>query len=606
MPQVFAEPGRLWLLLAVLVAAVLVALGRRRRHAAWLALGLPGLPPPDGAWAWCFAAVGLVLALAGPRWGRVPGSELPPGHDVVCLVDVSRSMAAQDAHPDRLGLAREAATSLIAQLKREPGDRAAVIAFAGRAATRCPLTDNLDAALDALLDLRPGSIEPGGTDLGSGLVAALDAFDHAEHAEGRSIVVLSDGEDHAESWPAAVGRLVAAGVAVHVVAVGDADKPAPVPTPGGATATEPPPMTRRVDAALEQVARATGGAVVPLGVATGDLGALFRDRLEPSARARRPAPRFSERAERFGVFLSAALVTSLVGTWPSARRLRKARYAAYARPRRAWGRVVVAVAIAALLAIVALAADPDPASSRAEAHVARGVAAYDAGRFDDALADFQAAVAERPGHPLGHFDAGAALFALGRYGDALGRYGAARPLAGPDLQAKVDFALGNTEARLGRLPEAIRRYDDCLASTARGEGSAAVRRDAAINRAYLLARAAPPLDAPRPDEDNEGPGPGRKKAGAGRPKRPSRRDGGPDGPGPGEPDGASESRAGDGPSGPRGAGGAGGGGAAPPEADPPEGRLDAALRRIRAAREDRPESPPPPVNATGRGLDKDW
>ena len=229
MPEVFAEPGRLLLLLAAPVVAGLIALGLHRRRVAWRLLGLAGNPPPTGVWAWWFAAIGLIFALAEPRWGRVPGSELPPGHDVVILADVSRSMAAEDAVPDRLGLAISAARGLVDQLKREPGDRSAVVAFAGRAVARCPLTDNLDAVLDSLGELRPGMIEPGGTDLGSGLATALDAFDSTEHAEGRSIVVLSDGEDHAESWPAVVERLVAAGVVAHVVAIGDAEKPTPVP-----------------------------------------------------------------------------------------------------------------------------------------------------------------------------------------------------------------------------------------------------------------------------------------------------------------------------------------------------------------------------------------
>ena len=366
--QVFAEPDRLLLLLAAPVAAVAVAWGRRRRWASWRALGLPGGPPPDGAWAWWWAGVCLVLALAGPRWGRVPGSELPPGHDVVLLVDVSRSMAAEDAAPDRLGLARAAARGLVEQLRREPGDRAALVAFAGRAAARCPLTDNLDAVLDALKDLRPGMIEPGGTDLGAGLAASLDAFDSAEHAEGRSIVVLSDGEDHAESWPAMVERLVAAGVVAHVVAIGDPDGAHPVPAGGRAARGASAPLTRRTDAALAQVARATGGAVVPLGVAAGDLGALFRDRLAPTARASRPAPRFSERAERYGIGVSTALVLATAGAWPSARRLRQARWGrhpGFARPARPWGRVAAAVAIALLILAAPLAADPPSGSSGA-------------------------------------------------------------------------------------------------------------------------------------------------------------------------------------------------------------------------------------------------
>ena len=62
--------------------------------------------------------------------GRAP---LPAGHDVVLALDVSRSMAARDAVPDRLGAAIESAESLLKGIGREEGDRVAVVAFAGRA-----------------------------------------------------------------------------------------------------------------------------------------------------------------------------------------------------------------------------------------------------------------------------------------------------------------------------------------------------------------------------------------------------------------------------------------------------------------------------------------
>ena len=123
------------------------------------------------------------------------------------LVDDSRSMAAEDAVPDRLGLAVEAASSLVRALAREPGNRVAVVAFAGRGVLRCPLTENLGAVSDTLHTLRPGDVRPGGTDLGAGLTAALEAFGNREQepeqAGGRTIVVFSDGEDHVGSSDAA-------------------------------------------------------------------------------------------------------------------------------------------------------------------------------------------------------------------------------------------------------------------------------------------------------------------------------------------------------------------------------------------------------------------
>ena len=117
----------------------------------------------------------LFVALAQPRWGRLAAPPLLPGHDVVLMIDVSRSMGAEDAVPSRLAVAVEAAESLVNALSRGPANRAAVVAFAGRGVRRCPLTENLGAVLDALRRLRPGAVRPGGTDLGAALDEALEA-----------------------------------------------------------------------------------------------------------------------------------------------------------------------------------------------------------------------------------------------------------------------------------------------------------------------------------------------------------------------------------------------------------------------------------------------
>ncbi len=112
----FAHPGYLWLLLALILLSAWVARGRRRRARDWVALGQEGRPRGDGGLGWLGAVGLLVVALAQPRWGRSPGPPLPPGHDVVLVVDVSRSMGAEDAVPSRLGAAVEAAEGLVRAL----------------------------------------------------------------------------------------------------------------------------------------------------------------------------------------------------------------------------------------------------------------------------------------------------------------------------------------------------------------------------------------------------------------------------------------------------------------------------------------------------------
>ena len=173
------------------------------------------------------------------------------------MVDVSRSMGVEDAVPNRLASAVEAAESLVNALAREPSNRAAVVAFAGRGVLRCPLTENLGAVLDALHRLRPGAVRPGGTDLGAALDTAREALGAEEHAEGRAIVVFSDGEDHLDRWSSRLDRLREEDIVVHAVAIGDADQAHPVLD--GKTAQpllyhREPVFSRRDDSALETIA----------------------------------------------------------------------------------------------------------------------------------------------------------------------------------------------------------------------------------------------------------------------------------------------------------------------------------------------------------------
>ena len=196
------------------------------------------------------------------------------------------------------------------------------MAFAGRGVLRCPLTENLGAVLDALHRLRPGAVRPGGTDLGAALDEARQAFGPEEHAEGRAIVIFSDGEDHPDRWSTRLDRLRREDIVVHAVAIGDADQAHPVPV-GKAAQTllyrGQPVLSRRLDSALETIALRTDGSIVRLGLASGDLGILYQTKIEPAARRRRESTRLADRAERFPIFLIAALTFLLTGCWPARR-----------------------------------------------------------------------------------------------------------------------------------------------------------------------------------------------------------------------------------------------------------------------------------------------
>lgn len=565
-----SQPSWLWLLIPWLVTLAWAIRGRRRREAQWKSLGQGGRPPGDGAIGGMLAALLLIVALAQPRWGRDPESALPPGRDVVLLIDVSRSMGAEDAVPSRLAVAIDAARGLIEAMAKEEGDRVAVVAFAGAGVVRCGLTENLGAANEIVRRLRVGTVQPGGTDLGSALGVALGAFDDRDRAEGRMVVVFTDGEDHPGGWRELVGPLRDAGVIVNAVAIGDPETGRPVPSGDGGpvlTYGGKPVTSKRSDEALEALARATGGMVLPVGVASADMRSLYESKIAPAARQVRHATHPPERAERYGVFVLAALMVLSMGAKPRPMR----------RSARRWGMV----AALAVLTVVGAA----PAGESPRTMIGRGRAAYEARRYDEALAAFEAASAAAPGAAVPRFDAGATLFALGRFGEAAERYRQARDLARPAMQVKIDYALGNALLMADDPEAAIRHYDACLASTLRSAALDAVRGDAALNREYARKRLEEKASEREPNSEDD-PAKNQTQPEPQRPP-PGGQDEGPDG------------------EGPRGKGGAGGSEPDPRkgEGPSPEQRLDDALEQIREALQQRlPEVPVRAPSPDG----KDW
>ena len=83
-----------------------------------------------------------LVGLAGPRFGTQYEDVTPRGSDLYVLIDVSRSMLAEDVPPSRLGRAKADVAALVNRLE---GERVGLIAFAGQAVVKCPLTVDYDA-----------------------------------------------------------------------------------------------------------------------------------------------------------------------------------------------------------------------------------------------------------------------------------------------------------------------------------------------------------------------------------------------------------------------------------------------------------------------------
>ncbi len=600
MPLTFANPQRLWLLVACLALGLWALWGRAVTLRMARALRLAEQPRTRGAWLLILAAAAASVAAARPQVVTRTEHASTRGRDVILALDVSLSMAADDAIPNRLGAAVDAAESLVRALALDRSSRAGVVAFAGKGVPRCPLTENLGAVSQVLRTLTPGNVRPGGTDLAAALEAATELLDAGGPSAGQAIVLFSDGEDHAERWQNAARSLKERGIAVHTIALGDDQVGRTLPSPSGAHALTYEGQTvlsRRVDSTLKELAASTGGTFVALGLSRADLGALYVSRIEPAARKRAPISPL-RRADWQAPFLGGALALAAAGSWnwgwkrrPRTRTLRATQPAA---------------AAAALLAIATTLATPGaaPSDRSAARNIARGLDHFKKREFEQALEAFSLAVEAAPKEPVAHYDRAAALFELGRYQDAFAGYLKARASAGPALQVKIDYALGNTVLALGDLEGAIQFYDSCLGARVSAPGLDRVKRDAAANRAFAVehakSRSETPSNAEQPpqeqakqartqpaDEPNPTADESLTKA------RPA-----PKG------SGSGQARPGENPAAPRGGQGGSSNTPPPPRTRPPEDRLNDALDHIARAQRDRlpDESNPAPP----RDDHKDW
>jgi Ca-activated chloride channel family protein len=156
----------------------------------------------------------LILALTGPQFGTVLEMARRKGVDVMMVLDLSRSMRAEDIKPSRLARAKHQIRGLLDLLE---GDRVGLVVFAGKAFVQCPLTTDY-GAVEIFLDiLDAGSVPVQGTAIGDAVRLAMRSFDEGD-LQHKAVVLFTDGEDHV-SQPLEAAR-AAAEQGVRIFAVG--------------------------------------------------------------------------------------------------------------------------------------------------------------------------------------------------------------------------------------------------------------------------------------------------------------------------------------------------------------------------------------------------
>lgn len=167
----------------------------------------------------CLAFAFCILALAGWQSPDKSRKITRKGSDIMIALDVSRSMLAQDLKPDRLERAKQLILTLA---QKSDGDRFGLVLFAGRAYLQMPLTWDINALSMYLASASPDNISTQGTNIGDALTMCRAAFTSDEKTF-KSILLITDGEDHDQSAIDESKSIADAGIMINTVGIGTSE-----------------------------------------------------------------------------------------------------------------------------------------------------------------------------------------------------------------------------------------------------------------------------------------------------------------------------------------------------------------------------------------------
>jgi len=267
----------------------------------------------------------ITLALMRPQWGAQFVSTPRVGARIMVCLDISRSMLAEDVVPNRLERAKAELRDLLSYLD---GDQVGLIAFSGRATVLSPLTPDFSFLRLVLDATGPHSVTRGGTRLEEPIRKALAGFRGRGAGDvSRSILLITDGEDH-DSFPLEAAK-AAAERGVRILAIGFGDEAGSEvfitdPRTGVRTLlrdADGEPVRSRLDGdLLREMALVTAGAYIPAGTGVLDLESIYEGHIANLTRGRLAGGGYRIRNDVFQWPLLCALLCLLAAVFPGGQR----------------------------------------------------------------------------------------------------------------------------------------------------------------------------------------------------------------------------------------------------------------------------------------------
>lgn len=171
----------------------------------------------------------IILVLARPQFGSKMETVKRQGVELIIALDVSNSMMAEDISPNRLEKAKQIVSKLIDEMDN---DKVGLIVFAGDAYTQISITSDYVSAKMFMPSIKPSLVPVQGTAIGTAIDMAMHSFGPVgKEKVGRSILVITDGENHEDDAVEAAKVAAKESITVNVIGMGTGGG-APIPIEG--------------------------------------------------------------------------------------------------------------------------------------------------------------------------------------------------------------------------------------------------------------------------------------------------------------------------------------------------------------------------------------
>ena len=256
----------------------------------------------------------LFLTLARPQWGNKMSKISRKGLNILVMLDVSRSMLAEDVRPNRLKKAKHQISRLVNYLK---GDKIGLLIFAGTSFLQCPLTIDYSAFRMYLDTINVNSMPVPGTNLPDAITKAIKAYPEVEK-KYKVIILLTDGENHEGDVMEIVEQAKNEGIIIYTIGVGSPNgELIPLRDAHGNTIgykkdkSGNPVLSRLDEVTLEKIAFQTGGKYYQATETEFELKKVYNDILKME-RKMIYGKQFSQQEDRFQWFLFPAILLFII------------------------------------------------------------------------------------------------------------------------------------------------------------------------------------------------------------------------------------------------------------------------------------------------------